>query len=230
MNFLPYAIVVSLAINLILILIFLFLNLYNIIKYFKDIRRTTQYLLIIIFLFAIILRLFIMPHFFRHGFEGDYWYTYLAKEILYSGTTDITIAKSPAWSLIIALSFFLFGEFDSTALILSAVIGSLSIFAIFALLYSMTKNEKIGTWAAFLLTLSPLHLDWSRGGTYNVFATFLMLVSFSLFFIYLKNKKSEIFGLAFFLLFYIIQISSQYLLTPFTGETITNPIMNKQKK
>lgn len=102
-------------------------------------------------------------------------------------TSEITSNFYPAHPLIMSIFGFLFG--DENRVLSLTVFSILSIAATFLLTKEITKNRKIGYIAAILISLSPLHLYFSKFPVTEIMTLALNLSS--LYFIYRAYYKKE---------------------------------------
>lgn len=79
----------------------------------------------------------------------------------------------------------------------SALFGGLSILALYFLVNEAFFNPYWALTSAFLLAISPWHLNLSRTATENVLVLFFLILGLSFWFSWLKNKKSLSFILSF---------------------------------
>lgn len=70
-----------------------------------------------------------------------------------------------------------------------ALIGSITIFAIFFFVVTIFQDKKLGLICAFFLAISPWHFVLSRASSEAVVALFFILFGFGLFFYSLKKQK-----------------------------------------
>lgn len=89
-----------------------------------------------------------------------------------------------------------------------ALLGSLTILALFLLTFSIFKSVKISLLSAFLITISPWHINFSRSSEQTLVSLFFVVLGFSLVFLSLENKKikllisgTTILALSFFMYF-----------------------------
>lgn len=83
----------------------------------------------------------------------------------------------PGYYLLLTLSFLMFGAKDYAALFVSALLGTLTLLIVF-LIGKKAFHERVGLWAAFLLALSPYHINYSRSAlttSTSIFFTFVAI-------------------------------------------------------
>ncbi|MFQ5647418.1 MAG: ArnT family glycosyltransferase [bacterium] len=103
-------------------------------------------------------------------------------------TTNRYSLKSPFLNLAYKPPLLIWGNFPDTALYTSAFWGSLGILAVFAAGKSLF-NDKVGSYAAFLLSPLALHVRFSRTAFAAVFQAFILLIAFWMLLLYLKEYK-----------------------------------------
>ncbi|MCD6087312.1 MAG: glycosyltransferase family 39 protein [Candidatus Hydrothermae bacterium] len=116
-------------------------------------------------------------------FRGDAWeYELLARNILNKGTFSLDLSgppdarRTPLYPLFIALSYFLFGQNASVAVIFQILLSSLSVVFMF-LIGEKLLGEKIAFIAALLFAADPLHLFLSQVLLTETLFTFLLLLA-----------------------------------------------------
>lgn len=119
----------------------------------------------------------------RPHFRGDAWeYDLLARNILNSGSFSLNpggppdARRTPLYPLFIALSYFLFGQNASVAVIFQILLSSLSVVFMF-LIGEKLLDEKIAFIAALLFAADPLHLFLSQVLLTETLFTFLLLLA-----------------------------------------------------
>lgn len=112
--------------------------------------------------------------------------------------------KHPAHIYLTAPFVGIFGPSDYAARSSSALIGVLSVLVIYFLAKKLFKSESAGIFAALFLTVSPYHLQYSRGLWEANFALFFFIFGLALFYFGIKKKNWLLpasfasFGLSFF--------------------------------
>lgn len=98
----------------------------------------------------------------------------------------------------------IFGATDYSARASSALIGVLSVIAIYFLVKKLSKSEMAGIFSALFLAVSPYHLQYSRGLWEANFTLFFLILGLVLFYYGIEKKNWMIptsvasFGLSFF--------------------------------
>ncbi|PIU71979.1 hypothetical protein COY29_05200 [Candidatus Woesebacteria bacterium CG_4_10_14_0_2_um_filter_39_14] len=112
--------------------------------------------------------------------------------------------KHPIHIYLTALVVKIFGLSDYSARASSALVGTLSVLAIYFLAKKLFKNEIVGFFSALFLAVSPYHLQYSRGLWETNFALSFFLLGLALFYYGIERKNWLIplsfasFGLSFF--------------------------------
>jgi len=107
--------------------------------------------------------------------------------ILSERLTGVLGIRAPFHHVFIHLALF-FGKSEFIVRLPSVLFGVLTIFLIYELGKLVFKNQKVALVAAFLLTISPLHLEYSREARYYSYLIFLSTASI-LFFLKLVSEK-----------------------------------------
>lgn len=94
----------------------------------------------------------------------------------------------------------LFGLNELSVKLLSIIVGTLSIFLIYLLAKEIFKKEEIGLACAFILAISPWHIQFSRAAWETNLATFFILLGVTSFLWGLKKPKLLILSLISFVL------------------------------
>ncbi|MEM2918464.1 MAG: glycosyltransferase family 39 protein [Candidatus Altiarchaeota archaeon] len=108
--------------------------------------------------------------------------------------------RSHGFPFVIGLLFSVFGVNLATLFILNTILGTLSVVLIFLLTYLLFKNEMIGLYASFLLSISTIHIIYSISAQSIITSLFFILSSLILYLISLQIKKNKILLLFAFLL------------------------------
>ncbi|WKZ26003.1 MAG: glycosyltransferase family 39 protein [bacterium] len=112
--------------------------------------------------------------------------------------------KHPVHIYITSVIVKIFGLNDYSVRSSSALIGTLSVIAIFLFARELLRSNLAGLFAALFLAVSPYHIHFSRGLWENNFALFFLITGLASFYIGLRTKKYLIpisflfFGLSFF--------------------------------
>lgn len=112
--------------------------------------------------------------------------------------------KHPVHIYLTALVVKVFGLSDFSARASSAAVGVLSVAVLYFLVKKLFKSEMAGIFSALFLTVSPYHLQYSRGLWEANFALFFLLLGLALFYYGIERKNWYLpasfasFGLSFF--------------------------------
>ena len=103
--------------------------------------------------------------------------------------------KLPLYSFLAVPGVKIFGLNEFSARLPNALLGSLAILAIYALLLAVTKNNFIATFSAFFVSLSPWAVPLSRGAFEANLAIFFIPFALALLF-----RKKTYLSILFFVL------------------------------
>lgn len=112
--------------------------------------------------------------------------------------------KHPLHIYITAIIVKIFGLSDFNVRSSSALIGTLSVIAVFFLAKELLKSNLAGLFSALFLAVSPYHIHFSRGLWENNFALFFLLAGLASFFVgirknnFLTSLAFLFFGFSFF--------------------------------
>ncbi|MFC2136467.1 glycosyltransferase family 39 protein [Bacteroidota bacterium] len=158
----------------------------------REIRRKTFILLVAIFIFGLILRIFIVPHY-------HMWYTdehnniEKAKTIITGEEYSQLQYRHPiGWPIILTIPIITLGLQSNVAINFSSIIGALIIFNIFFVSYLLTKNQKISLYSSFMFSLIPTALIYSGNAMNNTSSLFFVSLSIALMLLYYRQKKHDI--------------------------------------
>jgi len=112
----------------------------------------------------------------------------------------------------LGLVFYLFGDSEQVAFNTNAIIGSISIFLIFLLIFLMYHNSTLALIGAFIFSFIPVHLKYSGTSSHGIFSVFFVILCMILLEIYIKTKKYSLFLLFLTTLLYSIHIRHENLL------------------
>ncbi|MBI2420747.1 MAG: glycosyltransferase family 39 protein [Candidatus Levybacteria bacterium] len=90
----------------------------------------------------------------------------------------------------------LFGLNEFSTRFPGALLGALTILACFLLAYSLFKNKTVSLLSAFLVAISPWHINFSRSSEETLISLFFVVLGFALIFLSFANQKIKfiIFG------------------------------------
>lgn len=103
--------------------------------------------------------------------------------------------KSPFYTYITSLFYFILGGGELTVKLPGAIFGWLSIVAVYFLVLKLFKNWMIATYASFFTAIAPFELFFSRKSFENVAGIFFMLTGFACLFSYVNKLRLKIFYL-----------------------------------
>lgn len=98
---------------------------------------------------------------------------------------------------------WIFGLNEFTSRFTSATIGTITIILLFFIMQLLFKNRIASIFAAFLLTISPWHIQFSRFGTENIRVPFYFGFFLLFFLIGIHKQKKVLVSLSIFFLFLV---------------------------
>ncbi len=201
----------------ILFILFFALNFKTIKKEFKEIKKKTWIILLLIVAVSFFLRFFWIPH--EHyviddGFN-DLNIAYTIQEhnthaMCYFVSDDsckkffYTTFWPPGYHLALSKVFNIFEPSQEVAFNFSAFLGTLSVFLAFLLGYLWSKREDVALIGSFAFSITPIILKFSGTVSPSFFSLFVILLAFIFFEIFLKNKRLELFFLFLITLLYTV--------------------------
>lgn len=204
-------------------------------KYFKEvlkkIKSKTWILLGLIFVAALIIRIYIPPH--QHVmYIDEQWYMKAAKDMILTGSQQ-NYPKYIGWPFILSIFFAFFGINNYIAIYATIFLGALTIFSVFLMVNIITGKQDVSVFAAFIFSLLPVHIRWSATAETNVLA--LLFVTLSVFFcyVYYKYEKISLFWLSLTSLAFVCQFRPENCILPilfFMGCYIYIPQFHKKIK
>lgn len=166
----------------------------------KTVDRKTWLLLFLILLSAIALRLYCVPHT-HHVYFDEFEHLNVAQNLLYQGKFFITLRGSPVscdystfslwppgYSYLLSVFLGVFGDSEAVAYNFSAIMGALSVAAIFVLLFLIFQDKNIGLLGAFLLNVLPVHLKYSGASEAGITSLFFILLALISALLYVRQK------------------------------------------
>jgi 4-amino-4-deoxy-L-arabinose transferase-like glycosyltransferase len=181
------------------------LNRKTIFGFFKGICWKTWAAVLGVFLLALFLRTMVAPLTHRVLFDEDI-YADIGKEILLRGKAllcnngdaagcyEYDWMKWPSgFPFLLAAGYAIFGIKETVGYYLTAVLGSLSVPLVFLVSYLLTKNVKVGFFAALVLTLAPVHIMWSSTAATEPVLAFFGLLSFMFVIMSAKAEQKDSF-------------------------------------
>lgn len=216
-----------LVVMLVLVLIicnFLYLTFKHVKEAFKSIKKKTWVILLLILLAGFFLRMFVTTHIHNLYFDED-GYMDIAKHIANNGNNCLCLRntdgvcefcgfsfKSIGFSFLLAIIFKIFGTSHAAAFNFVAVIGSLTVLAIFFFSYLLFKDEKTALLSALILSFYPIHIRWSGSASAEIFSLFFIIITFTYLLLYKKTNKVTLLFTSLLLLAYTITVKEENFL------------------
>jgi len=173
---------------------------------FGGIKKTTWILLLMLLLFSFFVRVSgpSCP-----ATDGKlYEHVFYADKILKHEPLEVKdIGRPKGYPFILSIAFFLFGKSIFTITSLNLFLSVLTIFVVFLLAHTVTKNEHYSLFASLIFSLMPLNIFYSMYCSQRVAALFFVSLAFLLFFIAVGNRKKETLVLAILAMLVAFQLS-----------------------
>ena len=199
-------------INFILLIVMIYLNKEYIRKLLLKIDRKTWFFLVLIFMMALLIRIFIPPH--QHiMYIDEAWYMEAAKNMLQTGSQNYYI-RSIGWPFILTIAFGIFGISNWVALYASTVLGALTIFNVFLLTFIITKHKSASLISALLFSFFPAHIRWSASAESIVPSLFFITLTLFFCFLYYTNKTKSLLWLSLISMAFAIQFRPENVVYP----------------
>ncbi len=189
-------------INFIIIIIAFLVDARKIALLFKGISKRTWLFLLLIFILALSLRLFISPNTHRVYFDEDI-YINIAQNIVNDGSAILcnrgtaghcdegVLNKQPQSLSFFLASIFLFtGVDERLASYIMILVSSLTIIALFLFVYLLTKKEEPALYSSLILALTPIHILWAPTITGESLFVFFSVLAAASILAYLANKST----------------------------------------
>ncbi len=215
---LMWLIPVFFLVNIAIILASFFMSFRTITQAFNKISKRTWVLLLIIFIVALSLRVFVAPHTHRVYYDEDI-YLNIAQNIVHDGKAILcnrgtpdhcdegVLNKQPqSLSFFLSIFFLFFGVNEALASYIMMLVSSLSVPLLFFLVYLITKKEEPALFSSLILALTPIHILWAPTITGETLLVFFSILAFTAIYIYLENKSASTLYLAVSLLAFAAQI------------------------
>lgn len=171
-------------------------------KNLKDIKKDVYIYMLVIFIFALIIRGLIPPKTARLFFDEDI-YLDMAKQIAthfssclcdYGNKLECFKCELMKWPVahpfLLSIPFLLFGSSDLVATYLMIFLSSLSVVFVFLSSYLLFEDKRIAIFSSLVLALLPVHILWSTTSSADV--TFSFFTSLILFFSILSAKSNDL--------------------------------------
>src|SRR3989344_9234979 len=131
----------------------------------------------------------------RLGLTVDESWAYAVGENLIREGTFVfrdTFSYYRGWpyTLLVALSFILFGVSEFSLRLVSAILGTLTIIPLYALIKKIT-NKKTALIASIFLAFFTWHIFYSRWGRHYILASFLLVTSFYYTYLYFSSNFKQ---------------------------------------
>lgn len=205
-------------------------------------------LLLLVFLSALALRLFVFPHY-HHTYLDEQLYIEYARNIdsglkpqfcdyiyFYEERCTFRPQTGVGWPVLLSLIFGVFGPNTSAAFYFSSIIGSLSVILVFLLSYLIFKSQDVALWSSLLMAFTPLYVVWSNSAGNNMPSLFFVLLTLVLFFAYFEARERKIlalFALAMLFSFIVryesIIVAAPLLLVYIMKTDFKKPVFKKLK-
>ncbi len=223
-HFIMYYYIYILLLHLGLIVLFIVLNFKKIVVQFSTIKNKTWIFLILIFIFAIVLRFTLSPMADSYQSAGGE-YMLSAKSILvhhryigcdeggfYNCKQEITPPHPGGYPVLLSFFYMTFGASLQTTLIFNILFGALTTTVVFLLFYLLFRDEIGALFAALILAILKSHIVFSGTAEATVLNLFFITLTFFLLILSLKIKSYKIYTLFLLLLFYSVHIKTENLL------------------
>jgi len=188
-----------------LLIISLLINLRDFLRLFAGINRKSWAILIIVFILALFLRLFFIPHM-HYVFYDEYEHINIAKNMsenkIFARCNFYLDGKCfeydlpqwvPGYHFLLSLVFSLFGISESVAYDFNAVLGSVSVIILFLTTFLISNEVGVSLVSALLLTFLPLHLRFSGNSSLEITSSLFILLSILSALVYLRLKTNRSF-------------------------------------
>jgi len=203
MNLIGYSYDICLVLFILLTVAALF-NLKAVFYLFHSINKRTWIILVILLVFSLFIRLYFVHHM-HYVFYDEYEHINIAKNTAdnrqfsccnfyldnkcYSSNLP---QWAPGYHFLLSIFFMIFGTSEAVAYNFNAFLGAISILLLFLVAYLTTSKNRIALISAALLSLTPLHLNYSGNSSLEMcsFAFILLSVLSLLIFIRSQTKGS----------------------------------------
>jgi hypothetical protein len=178
----------------ILFFYFLFLNRKVIYNFLQKINKKYWLILFTVFLFAILLR-WVIPYQ-QYVFLTDETFYVNAANHFFEFDYGKGYEKSIGWPFMLAVFFKIFSADNLTVFATSIFFGALTIFPLFLLTYSISKNKFTSLLSASLFTMIPYHIFWSSSGDSRATSLFFTALTLYFCFLYASGNQRKMLWLA----------------------------------
>jgi len=205
------------------LIIFLVINFKSILGYFSKIKKWTWITLFLIFLVGFWLR----NSEYRYGSGVDgYFYQETAKTLyeknLFAkgcalGNLDFCRIYHQhlflsGYPYLITLLFYIFGQYDILAMIISGILSSLTIILIFSIGYLLFSDERVGLYAALISAFFPMDIMISSTATARPTSNFFICLTILFYIIGLKKDSIKFWSLFVATFSYAIHVRQENLI------------------
>jgi len=224
-DILPLILTIVYSTSFFLIIISTIMNLKEFKRYFKNVKKFSWVLLLFIFLLGLLIRIY-TPRYIATYYD-ELVSVEAARNIIEYGRLEMCqyrgyqkrdcslYNEAGGFMFILAIFHFIFGVSEAVAVGTSVFFGSLLIFGVFFLLYILLEKDKIGLYAAFLISISPLYILLSNTIEPDTVSTFFGLASIISFLLFIKIKNFRTAFLLISLLSFFIQIKNENIIIIF---------------
>lgn len=222
----PFFIFLPLLIKIIFLLFFclVIINWDIICSFFKNIKKRTWLILLLITIIGFLLRLFWISHGQMVFYDGFNWVSmamsiegegiYGLCEIYFNNSCYYYTFHSwpPAFHTFLSVFFKVFHSGEITAFYVSLFLGTLMIPLSFLLSYLWTKKENIALLGSMIFGLLPPILKFSGGVSLQFFSVFFLLITLIFLEMLLHNKNKKLFFLVLVSLLLVVYSRPEHII------------------
>ena len=168
-------------------------------KSYRHSRRDAS-ILVVLFVFAFILRQLTVIHPYADVYDIYYYWILARNMIAGKGYTVMGEAHDwylPGYPVIVAISSLLIGDIEFSALLISAILGSLTIPLTF-LLVKTVSNEKVALLSSSLVLINPQHITHTSRAISEGMALLFIIVLLYLLILAIREKSTVLLYLCTF--------------------------------
>ena len=184
----------SILLTFILLIGLIYINRKHILHFLQKIDKKTWLFLCLIFILALSIRLFVPP--LQHIIYVDEPTYMHAGKMLLQTDHQGTYSKSIGWPFVLRIAFGFFGTSNWVALYASVLLGALTVFTFFFMVYAFTKRKDVALVSALLFSFFPSHVRWSSSAETNVASLFFISLTMFFCFLYYADKKTSLLWLS----------------------------------
>lgn len=221
-DFLPSLLPIFFTISFLLMITTFVLSFRDIRKQFR-IKRFTLMILILIFLLGISLR--ILTPIYMTTYTDEFAHIETGKNIVTYGRADMCMGyadlesrncglfNEPAgFPYFVGLFLLLLGVSETSAYAVNLIMGSLLSVIIFFFCLFLSKNEKVSLYSAFVVSILPLNILFSRNIEPDTVSAFFILLTFLGFLLFFKIRDLKTGVFAVSILAFSISIKQENIL------------------